>query len=52
MEGAVTLSPAAAARRRRALMAAGEIDAAFLMGDSATNEMMKKLRARARACTS
>jgi len=44
MEGAVTLSPAAGEEAAR-LMAAGEIDAAFLMGDSATNETMQKLRA-------
>jgi TRAP transporter TAXI family solute receptor len=44
MDGAVTLSPAAGEEAAR-LMAAGEIDAAFLMGDTATSEIMKKLRA-------
>jgi TRAP-type uncharacterized transport system substrate-binding protein len=44
MEGAVTLSPAGGDEAAR-LMAAGEIDAAFLMGDTATSETMKKLRA-------
>jgi TRAP-type uncharacterized transport system substrate-binding protein len=44
MENDVTLSPAAGEEAAR-LLAAGEIDAAFLMGDSATNDVMKKLRA-------
>jgi TRAP-type uncharacterized transport system substrate-binding protein len=44
MDSAVTTLPAAGEEAVR-LMAAGEIDAAFLMGDSATNEVMKKLRA-------
>jgi TRAP-type uncharacterized transport system substrate-binding protein len=44
MEGTVTLSPAAGEDAAR-LMAAGEIDAAFVMGDTATSETMKKLRA-------
>ena len=44
MENAVTLLPAAGEEATR-LMAAGEIDAAFLMGDTATSEIMKKLRA-------
>jgi TRAP-type uncharacterized transport system substrate-binding protein len=44
MENAVTLLPAAGDEAAR-LMAAGEIDAAFLMGDTATNDVMRKLRA-------
>lgn len=44
MERDVTLSPAAGEEAAR-LLAAGEIDAAFLMGDSATQDIMTKLRA-------
>ena len=50
MEDAVTLSPAAGEEAARAL-AAGEVDAAFLMGDSATNEVMSSC-ARCPVCTS
>jgi TRAP-type uncharacterized transport system substrate-binding protein len=44
MLDAVTVSPASGEEAAR-LMAAGEIDAAFLMGDTATHDIMKKLRA-------
>ena len=44
MDKAVTLVPAAGEEAAR-LMEAGEIDAAFFMGDTATTEIMKKLRA-------
>jgi TRAP-type uncharacterized transport system substrate-binding protein len=43
MEGSVTLLPAAGEEAGR-LLAAGQVDAAFLMGDTATNDLMKKLR--------
>jgi TRAP-type uncharacterized transport system substrate-binding protein len=43
MEGAVTLSPAGGDEAAR-LLAAGQVDAAFLMGDTATNEVMRQLR--------
>jgi TRAP-type uncharacterized transport system substrate-binding protein len=43
MERDVTLSPAAGQEAARALER-GEVDAAFLMGDSASNEIMKELR--------
>lgn len=43
MEGAVTLLPAAGDEAAR-LLAAGEVDAAFLMGDTATNAVMRQLR--------
>ena len=44
MEGTVTLSPAAGAEAAR-LLETNQIDAAFVMGDSATNEIMKQMRA-------
>jgi len=44
MLGDVTLSPAAGIEAARVLEA-GEVDAAFVMGDTATNEIMKNLRA-------
>jgi TRAP-type uncharacterized transport system substrate-binding protein len=43
MEGQVTLSPAAGEEAAR-LLASGQVDAAFLMGDTATSEIMKQLR--------
>jgi TRAP-type uncharacterized transport system substrate-binding protein len=41
---AVTLSPAAGLEAAR-LLETGAVDAAFVMGDTATNDIMKKLRA-------